>query len=89
MKPRTNIAMLNLIKEARETIPLDISMAEICTGLYEICPKKLIEFLDMELVEWEQRLKKGEIPDLGDVSELAKKCKHVHEALEENGLIYK
>lgn len=87
MKPRANIAMANLIKEARERIPFNLPLTGFCEGRCDECPEKLLEFLDMELEDWDSRLKRGVVPDLGEVSALAKSCREVYSLLEKKGLV--
>jgi len=87
MKPNTKIAMENLIKEAREKIPFNLSMDGNCEGRCDVCPFKLLEFLDIALCSWESRLKRGEIPNLGDVHSLGRQCKELHAILIEKGFI--
>ncbi|WP_252178875.1 hypothetical protein [Endozoicomonas sp. 4G] len=87
MKPNTQTAMQELILQVREAIPFDMPEAEICTGKCVGCPKKLLEFLDQELTDWESRLEDEEAPRLGDLSRLAKTSKKVHKALAKNGLV--
>lgn len=77
-KPRTEVAMALLIKEAREKIPFNLSFDGYCVGECDRCPQKLLELLDTELSVWESRLNHGVIPNLGDVHTVAKNCKEVY-----------
>ncbi|MEH6576871.1 MAG: hypothetical protein V7731_07295 [Amphritea sp.] len=87
MKPGTSIAMNNLIGQVREIIPFDIPPAQLCDGPCTGCPKKLIEYLDTELEEWEYRLEQNETPSLGDVHTLGKTSKKIYAVLKKNDLI--
>lgn len=78
--------MENLIKEAREKIPFDISFDGHCEGRCDECPEKLLEFLDIDLSGWESRLKRGDTPDLGDVHTLARDCKEIYAIVRKKGL---
>ncbi len=62
-------------------------MSELCSGICTGCSKKLIDFLDMELGEWEQRLKQGEKPGLGDINKLAKTSQKIYRVLQKNRLV--
>lgn len=87
MKPNTQTAMQELIEQVRGAIPFDMPEADICTGKCVGCPKKLLEFLDQELDDWESRLQDEETPKLGEITRLAKTSKKVHKALARNGLV--
>lgn len=87
MKPDVRTAMENLIKEAREKIPFNLSFDGNCEGRCDECPYKLLEFLDIDLSDWESRLKRGDIPNLGDVHTLARSCKEIYAILQKKGFI--
>ncbi len=87
MKPTPKVAMENLIKEAREKIPFNLSFEGHCEGRCDECPFKLLEFLDMDLLNWESRLKRGDIPNLGDVHTLGRQCKEIYAILQKKGLV--
>ncbi|MCP4596253.1 hypothetical protein [Neptuniibacter sp.] len=86
-KPNVSVAMTNLIEQVRAVIPFDIPPSQLCDGPCTGCPKKLIEYLDTELEEWEYRIKQDEQPSLGDVHRLGKTSKRIYVALKKNGLI--
>ena len=48
---------------------------------------KLLEFLDLELVEWEDKLQQGEVPGLGDVQHIARVSRKIHSVLAKNGVL--
>ena len=80
-------AMIELIEKTRSAIPFDAPIASMCNGPCTGCSKKLLDFLDMELEDWEIRLQHGEEPKLGDIQKLAKRCKKIYRVLKRNGLI--
>ena len=73
--------MRHLITEVRAAIPFDLPEEAICSGVCHGCAKKLMEFLDTELSDWEGRLAAGEAPRLGDVQKLARYSRKIHKAL--------
>ena len=87
MKPSTTQAMFDLINQIRSTLPLDQSENIACTGQCKICPEKLVEYISMELENWEYRLKTGDIPNFKDLSKLEKSGQKIYTALEKKGLI--
>ena len=86
-KSATFTAMGELIEQARSTIPFDAPLASMCNGPCTGCSKKLLDFLDMELEDWEIRLKHGVEPKLGEIQKLAKRCHKIYRVLERNGVI--
>lgn len=79
--------MRHLIDEIRQAIPFDMPEASMCSDNCNICTMKLLEYLDMELMDWERRLDAGEMPNFGDISRLQKTGKKIYKALEKNGLV--
>lgn len=86
MKPTTREAMAGLIKEAREKIPFHMSFAGDCNGRCDECAYKRLEFLDIDLSDWDYRLKRGDVPNLGDVHALARSCKEVYAIVQREGI---
>ncbi len=86
MKPDTRTAMYDLIGHVRAAVPFDMPVADICVDDCYGCPKKLLEYLDMELDNWTQRLDDGDIPNFGDLNTLAKRSKKIAKALQKNGV---
>ncbi len=86
-KPDPRTAMQNLISEIRNTLPFDMPVAELCSGICRGCSKKLLDYLDMELAEWEDRLAAGDIPSLGDINQLASSSQKIYKVLQRNGLV--
>lgn len=87
MKPDTATAMRQLIKQVRETIPFDIPEAVLCADECRGCSMKLLEYLASELDDWEFKLDQGEIPNFGDINQLAKSSRKIYRVLEKNGLL--
>lgn len=79
--------MYELIHQVRDTLPFDLPAAQICNGICHGCSKKLLDFLDIELLDWQQRLDDGEMPGLGDVDRLGRTCRKVYRVLEKNELV--
>ena len=88
-KPDTRTAMQNLINQVRQTIPFDTPEAVMCAddSSCQGCSLKLLEFLSMELDNWQQKLDDGEVPNFGDLQKLGKSSRAVYRVLEKNGLI--
>lgn len=89
MKPDVKTAMEDLIKEARDKIPFNLSFDGNCEGRCDECPEKLLEFLDINLSDWESRLKRGETPKLGDIHTLVRSCKEIYALLQKKGFVKK
>jgi len=85
-KPNPGQAMRLLIDEIRRAIPFETAEAELCDGACSCCAKKLLEWLDSELAGWDQRLRQGEQPTLGDIDRLARSSRKIYRALEKDGL---
>ncbi|MGL6070751.1 hypothetical protein [Craterilacuibacter sp.] len=86
-KPDTRDAMRALIDEVRHAMPFQLPIAAICQGICNGCSKKLLEFLDVELLDWEARLNAGESPKLGDIDKLARMSRKVYQVLQRNQLV--
>lgn len=87
MKPDTSTAMHNLIDEVRSTMPFGAGEAQLCADSCNGCSLKLLEFLEMELQDWEQKLQNGVQPSFGDVHKMGKTCKKIYMVLKKNGLV--
>ena len=88
MKPKTNVVMLNVIQKIRENFPFSISEQELCAETCSYgCPKKLLEYIHMEITDWEQRLENGEIPNFRDIEKITKTSKKIFRVLEKNNLV--
>lgn len=87
MKPDTVTAMKTLIAQVREAVPFDTPIEKLCNGPCTGCSKKLLEYLDTELEEWEQRLATGNTPTFGDINKLSKVSHKIFAVLKRNNLI--
>ena len=87
MKPDTTTAMSHLITQVREAIPFDLPEAYICSGNCNGCSQKLIDFLDMEIINWENKLEAGDKPNFGDLHRLANMSRKIYRVLDRNNLI--
>ncbi len=81
------VAMAELIGQVRAAVPFDTPIAKLCDGPCTGCSKKLLDFLDQELEEWEIKLQRGETPSLGDIHRLGKRCQKIYRVFQRNGLI--
>ena len=86
-KPDTRAAMYTLIAQVRAAMPFHLPVAAICQGLCNGCSKKLLEFLDVELLDWQVRLDAGETPKLGEIDKLARLSGKVYKVLQRNQLV--
>jgi len=68
-------------------MPFDMPEANICSGGCQGCSLKLLEYLDTELENWEFKLNAGELPSLGEISQLAKTSKKIYKVLQKNELV--
>ncbi|MCW8886914.1 MAG: hypothetical protein OQK12_16940 [Motiliproteus sp.] len=87
MKATPSKAMTQLIGDVRNAIPFDTPLSRLCDGPCTGCSKKLLEFLDTELEDWELRLRQGDVPTLGDIQRLAKRSRKIYGVLRRNGLV--
>ena len=79
--------MTNLIEQIREAIPFDTPISHMCNGPCTGCSKKLLDYLDIELLDHERALKNKVKPKLGDIDKLAHTSKKIYLALKKNGLV--
>ncbi|MBE9561060.1 MAG: hypothetical protein IMF15_09745 [Proteobacteria bacterium] len=87
MKPKTPAAMQQLIQQVRETLPFGTPQGYVCADECKGCSLKLLEFLELELMDWEDRLQQGEVPGLGDVQRMAKISRKIYKILDRNGVL--
>ncbi len=87
MRPDTHEAMRRLIAQIRIVIPFDLPEATLCGGICRGCSKKLLDFLEGELQQWECRLQNREQPRLGDLNKLGRLSQKVYAVLKANGLV--
>ena len=87
MKPQPREAMSRLINEVRCKIPFHLPESTLCLGPCLGCSKKLLEYLDIELSDWQAKLEEGVEPKLGDIQKLAKTSKKIYLTLIRNGFL--
>ncbi|MCW8933218.1 MAG: hypothetical protein OQK98_00705 [Gammaproteobacteria bacterium] len=88
MKPKADIVMVDIIQQIRATFPFELSEEALCAESCSYgCPKKLLEYLHMEITEWEKRLENGEAPNLNDIKNLSKTSRKIYKILEKNNLV--
>jgi hypothetical protein len=88
MKPKTTVVMRDIIQQIRENFPFAMSEQELCAETCSHgCSIKLLEYMDMEITAWEQRLDNGEVPNLGDIQKLSKSSTKIYQTLEKNHLV--
>ncbi|WP_102402020.1 hypothetical protein BCV09_15450 [Vibrio cyclitrophicus] len=90
-KPDLNSAMLNLIEEVKNELPLYESETFICgpKGNCSGCSRKLLEMVDSELMYWEHSISIGQGPNFEELRRFGKLCSSVRRGLERNGLVEK
>jgi hypothetical protein len=79
--------MQQLIEQVRETLPFGTPQGYVCADECKGCSVKLLEFLDIELTGWEDRLHQGEVPGLGDVQRIVRISRKVYAVLDRNGAL--
>jgi len=88
-KPDRKTAMSNIIKLVRDDFPFYAPESQICGDTCVGCPKKLLELVETEIIDWEYKLECGEIPDFSEIDRFAKLCKNVRRSLVRNGVVDK
>ncbi len=80
--------MAQIIAQIRREFPFHLGEAELCTDTCAVgCPLKLLEHMEMEIQEWEQRLDQGEMPNFGDLKKMTRMGEKIHHILQQNQLI--
>lgn len=86
-KPDRQTAMSNIITLVRDDFPFYAPESQICGDTCVGCPKKLLELVETELIDWEYKIECGEIPTFIEIDRLAKLCKNVRRSLVRNGVV--
>ncbi|SEF64494.1 hypothetical protein [Marinobacterium lutimaris] len=86
-KPDTRAAMQALISQAREKLPFTLPEAQLCDGICNGCSKKLLDYADAELDDWQARIDTGEVPRLGDLEKLGRTLRKIYRVIERNVLL--
>lgn len=77
-----------LTQQIRQKIPFDeLDEARVCSGACVGCAKNLLEYLEQEVIYWEDSLTRGESPNLGDINKLARSAKKIYKVLQLNKLV--
>ena len=87
MKPDTRTAMGELIAQIKTAIPFNLPESYICSGRCHGCSLKLLDFLALQLEEWEDRLQAGEQPNFGDLRKLTRIARQVYRVMDRNNLL--
>jgi len=88
MKPDTSTVMRGIIQQIRENFPFSMTEAELFADTCSYgCSLKLLEFIELEITEWERRLENGDIPDFKDIQKLSKSSTQVYKVLIKNKLV--
>lgn len=83
-KPDTKTAMLTLITQIKQVIPLSLDEAQMCQGECLGCSKKMLEMLDAEISYWQYST---DTPGLKDLKHLEKIATRTHKILKRNKLV--
>ncbi|WP_041417793.1 hypothetical protein [Shewanella woodyi] len=88
-KPDRQSAMLQIIEQVKDQLPLYESDTFICgpDNNCQGCPKKLLELVDTELTYWESAIERGVTPNFDEITRFGKLCKNVRRGLVRNNLI--
>lgn len=87
-KPNAPQAMSELINQIETAIPFDdLNEARLCSGKCIGCPKKLLEYLEQEVLFWREEVEADETIKLGDVNKLARSAKKIHRVLHLNDVL--
>ena len=80
--------MRALTHSIRQHIPFDeLDDARVCSGSCIGCAKKLLEYLEQEVIYWEEALNRAEVPSLGDVHKLGRSAKKIYKVLQVNKIL--
>ena len=88
-KPDTATAMRNMLEKIRHTIPFDAPESSTCSDSESCqgCSVKLLEYLQLEVDNWQQKLDEGYRPNFADLSALEKSARKIYRSLERNDLV--
>ena len=88
MKPKTDIVMSDIIHKIKDTFPFSMGEEELCGDTCSHgCALKLLEYMSMEINDWEERLEDGYIPNFKDIQKITKTSKKIYKVLEKNNLV--
>ena len=87
MKPDTTTAMRGLIAQIKTTLPLDGVVSGFCSDTCSGCSLKLVDFLALEIDEWEYKISQLIVPNFKDIDRLAKMATKIRAVLIQNKLL--
>jgi hypothetical protein len=87
MKPNRKDAMQTMINEINQRFPMGAPDRDICLGICSGCPKKLLQFMEMQLEDWQEALDNGEIPTFKQLQKRATQARKIEAVLIKNELI--
>lgn len=83
-KPNTCVAMQDMIKVIKDSIPFHLDEAQMCHGECLGCSKKMLEMLDAEISYWQYS---DLAPSLKDLKNLEKISIRTYKILKRNRLV--
>jgi hypothetical protein len=87
VKPDTTTAMRGLIAQIKTTLPLDSVVSDFCSDTCSGCSLKLVDFLALEIDEWEYKISQLIVPNFKDIDRLAKMANKIRAVLIQNKLL--
>ncbi|MCE2594370.1 hypothetical protein K6Y31_06040 [Motilimonas cestriensis] len=88
-KPSCEQVLQEVIAKVKAEFPFHAPESSICSDHCEVCTKKLLELVEMEIIGWQTRLYQGDKPNFAELNQFVKLCKNVRRALVRNGLLVK
>ncbi len=86
-KPSCEKVMLTLMAKVEAEFPFQAPESSICSDHCEVCTKKLLELVEMEIISWKASMAQGQKPNFGDLERFIKLCRNVRRGLVRNGLV--
>lgn len=79
--------MQEVIAKVQAEFPFNAPASSICSDHCEVCTKKLLELVEMEIIGWQTRFAQGHKPNFAELNQFVKLCKNVRRGLVRNSLI--
>lgn len=86
-KPEIYAAAQELIDSIRDSMPFDVPEATLCDGICIGCPKKLLNYIEVELDDWQLSVDQKEKITLGDLNKLGRQAQKIYRVLQKNNLV--